>query len=66
LRRITSACLEQTLKFESEGGTQTYINRLNRKGVKYKIVDKQTGSDNFVTVKIIRDYSTYPVGDYLN
>lgn len=66
MKRIINACLEQTQKFESEDGYQIYIKGLERKHIKYKIVDKHTHSDNTVTVKIIRGYNDYPIGDYFN
>jgi hypothetical protein len=66
MKRIISACLEQTQKFETDGDYQTYIKGLERKRIKYKIVDKQVESDNTVIVKVKRDYSNYPVGDYLD
>lgn len=66
MKRILSACLEQTQRFETEGDYQTYIKGLERKSVKYKIMENQTGADNSITAKMIRDYNGYPVGDYLN
>jgi dsRNA-specific ribonuclease len=66
MKRVISACLEQTQKFETESDYQTYIKGLERKHIKYKIVDKQARSDSTVTVKIVRDYNDYPVGDYLD
>jgi hypothetical protein len=66
MKRIISACLEQTQKFETDADYQTYIKGLERKRIKYKIVDKQVESDNTVIVKVKRDYSNYPVGDYLD
>lgn len=66
MKRIISACLEQTQKFESEDSYQAHINSLERKRIKYKIIDKQTQPDNTIIVKLIRDYGEYFVGDYLN
>jgi hypothetical protein len=66
MKRIIGACLEQTQKFEPDGDYQTYIRGLERKSVKYKIVDKQAGSDNIGTVKIKRDYNNFPAGGYLD
>lgn len=64
MKRIISACLEQTQKFETEDDYQIFIKGLERKRVKYKIINKQIQSDNTVMVKIIRDYNHYPIGDY--
>ncbi len=65
MKRVISACQEQTHQFETEKDYQDYIVSLDRKRVKYKIVDKQTQSDNTVLVKMIKSYSNYPVADYL-
>ena len=66
MKRIISACIEQTNKFESEKDYETYIRGLNRKRVKYKIVDKKIQPDNSLIVKVIRDYSNYSIGDYVS
>lgn len=66
MKRVISACIEQTNKFESEKDYETYIRGLNRKHVKYKIVDKEIQSDKSLIVKVIRDYGNYPIGDYVS
>lgn len=66
MKRILSACVEQTQKFETEHDYQTYIRGLNRKSVMYKVVDKKTEDDGMISIKIIRAYNNYPVGNYLN
>lgn len=66
MKRVISACLEQTQKFETDRDFQTYLSDLDRNKVKYKIVDKQVGSDSTVTVKLIREYNDYSVGDYMD
>jgi hypothetical protein len=66
MKRIISACVEQTQKFETENDLERYINSLARKRVKHKIVDRKQDSDNTVMLKIIMRYSGFPVGDYLD
>ena len=66
MKRVISACLEQTQKFETESDYENFIKGLERKRVKYKIVDKLTGSDNTVIVKLKRDYGGFSVGNYLD
>lgn len=66
MKRILSACLEQTQRFESEGDYQTYLKGLERKKIQYKILDKVSQPGGFITVKLIRDYNNYPVGEYMN
>jgi hypothetical protein len=66
MKRVISACVEQTQKFETEKDLESYINSLERKRVKYKIVDRKQGSDNTVMLKVIMQYSSFPVGEYLD
>ncbi|MDR1510052.1 MAG: hypothetical protein LBS53_10470 [Synergistaceae bacterium] len=66
MKRIISACVEQTQKFETENDLERYINSLARKRIKYKIVDRKQDSDNTVMLKIIMQHSNFPVGDYLD
>lgn len=66
MKRIISACLEQTQRFQTERDYQTYISGLERKRVKYKVIDKQIQPDNTVSIKIKPNYNNYPVGDYLD
>jgi hypothetical protein len=65
VKRVVSACVEETQKFETEDEYQAYMSKLEHKKAKYKIFDKQTHSDNTVTVKMIRSHGAYPIGDYL-
>lgn len=68
MKRVISACLEQTIKFESEMDYSTFIRGLENKHlhpVRYKIVKKETQPDHSILVGIIRECG-YPVGDYLN
>ena len=66
MKRIISACLEQTQKFESPEEYQAYLTSLNRKHIKYKIVETQELPGHSVSVKLIRTYNDYPVGDYMD
>ncbi|MBU9727448.1 hypothetical protein [Diplocloster modestus] len=66
MKRIISACLEQTQKFESLEEFEAYQNSLDRKHIKYKIVDKQEQPGHSVSIKIIRSYNDYPVGNYMD
>ena len=43
-----------------------YKASLDRKGTKYKIVSEETQPDGSVMIKIIKQYNTCPVGDYLD
>lgn len=64
MKRILSACIEQTQRFESERDYQIFISGMERKRTKYKILEKDVQQD-IIVVKLLREYNNYPVGDYL-
>lgn len=66
LKRVVSTCLEQTNRFENESDYNLYLSGLERKKIKFKVVDVQTQPDNSVIVKIKKQYNDYDTGDYLN
>ena len=43
-----------------------YKDSLDRNRMKYKIVSEETQPDGSVMIKIIKQYNTSPVGDYLD
>ncbi|WP_418570610.1 hypothetical protein [Hominenteromicrobium sp.] len=43
-----------------------YKSGLERSHTKYKIVEKHKGTDGSIVIKIIKQYNSAPVGDYLN
>lgn len=66
MKRILSACLEQTQRFEVPENFEAYQRTLERRKVRYKILDKKAEPDGSLTVRLIRDYNHYPVGNYLS
>ena len=44
---------------------EKYKASLDKNRTKYKIVSEETQSDGSVMIKIIKQYNTSPVGDYL-
>ena len=71
MKRIQSACLEQLCKFENSKGDaeadfQTYINKLNRKGVRYKLISREHQPDGSVTAYIKLQYLSYDTGHFLD
>lgn len=64
MKRIVSACLQQTQRFESETDYQSYLRTLQRKHIKYRLLEKETGQDGSVSIRILREYNGYPIGDY--
>ena len=79
MKRVHSACLEQTIHFQlkDEGlGHEAalravaeevahYKQQLERKHIKHKIMEETTQPDGSVVVKIKRQYNNYDSGDYL-
>lgn len=64
MKRIMSACLEQTQCFEGENDCQTYLRMLQRKHIKYQLLDKQLNEKGGIVIHIKREYNGYPIGNY--
>lgn len=65
MKRIQSACLEQTLVFGSEEQLELYKRQLERRRVAYRLLDSEAQSDGTLCVRMRRRYVNYPTGDYL-
>lgn len=79
MKRVKAACICQTLHFilKDDLGhdyavklvreeVAKYKDSLNRNRTKYKIVSEETQSDGSIMIRIIKQYNTSPVGDYLD
>lgn len=79
MKRVKSACICQTLHFmlkEDLGHTyaakmvreevEKYKKSLDRNHTQYRIVEETVQEDDSIIIKIIKQYNTSPVGDYLN
>lgn len=65
MKRIITACLEQTIKFETEEEFEAFKGQLERKGVKFRIISAEPKSGGFIT-RIKKQYNQYDVGDYFD
>ncbi len=78
MKRIKAACICQTIHFmlkedaehqwaakQVQLEVENYKQGLERNRTQYKIVEETTQPDGSVIVKIIKQYNTAPVGDYL-
>ncbi len=65
MKRIESACLDQTLIFDSQEELELYERQLDRKRVPFQVLDSEQLSDGMLSVRMKRRYVHYPVGDYL-
>ena len=79
MKRVKAACICQTLHFMLKDDlghdyavklvkeeVEKYKASLDKNRTKYKIVSEDTQSDGSVMIKIIKQYNTSPVGDYLD
>lgn len=79
MKRIKYACIEQTLHFQLKEDishneavklvaeeVNQFKAQLERRRVKYKIVDEQTQNDGSILIKLKRQYNNYDCGDYLD
>lgn len=79
MKRIKSACICQTLHFLlkddiehdvavklNKAEVENYKKSLDRNRTQYKIIEESEQSDGSIVVKVIKQYNTSPVGDYLD
>lgn len=79
MKRVKAACICQTLHFMLKDDlghdyavrmvkdeVEKYKASLEKNRTKYKIVSEETQSDGSIMIKIIKQYNTSPVGDYLD
>ena len=79
MKRVKAACICQTLHFMLKDDlghdcavqlvkaeVKKYKDSLDRNRTKYKIVSEETQPDGSYMIKIIKQYNTSPVGDYLD
>ena len=79
MKQVKAACICQTLHFMLKDDlghdyamklvkedVVKYKASLDKNRTKYKIVSEETQPDGSVIIKIIKQYNTSPVGDYLN
>ena len=78
MKRVKAACICQTLHFMLKDDlghdyavklvkeeVEKYKASLDKSRTKYRIVSEETQSDGSLMIKIIKQYNTSPVGDYL-
>ena len=71
MRRIVSACLHQTMRFESVNDSdpmaefQMYQEKLRKSGVKFSVVETKNEENGSLIVKIERQHNSYSTDGYL-
>ena len=79
MKRVKAACICQTLHFMLkedvahdyavrlvQDEVAHYKKNLERNYTRYKIVEETEQPDGSILVKVIKQYNTSPVGDYLD
>lgn len=79
MKRIKSACLQQTVHFELKADiehreaaaavrqeVEHYKQTMDRRHIPYKVLSEETLPDESIVLKIVKQYNSYPCGDYLN
>lgn len=78
MKRVKAACICQTLHFllkedvahdlavkQAEQEVEQYKKNLERNHTQYKMVGQFAQPDGSIMVKVIKQYNSAPVGDYL-
>lgn len=65
MKRIITACLEQTIKFETEEEFEAFKEQMERKGIKFRIICTEVRDGGFIA-RIKKQYNQYDVGDYFD
>ncbi len=79
MKRVKAACICQTLHFmlkedvahdwavrQVEEEVEQYKRSLERNRTQYRIIDKAVQEDGSIIIKVIKQYNSSPVGEYLN
>ena len=66
MMRIQSACLEQTIFFETSQDYQVYKIRMEKRRIPYVVLSQQEQPGGGWLVKLKKRYTHYPTGEYLS
>lgn len=72
MKRITSACLEQTIRFDTYNDANPkedlnkFLELLDRKRIKYQVVDQTEEADGTVVLKLKKQYNAYKTVGYID
>lgn len=78
MKRIQSACLEQTIRFELSENLpreeaaaavkkelESYKAGMDRRRIRYRVIEESTEPDGSILLKIKKQYNSYRTGEYL-
>lgn len=72
MRRITSACLLQTIRFDAVNGSDPeqelamYCKKMDRNGTRYVIEEKNSEQDGSLIIKVKKQYNSYKADGYID
>lgn len=72
MKRITSACLEQTIRFDTyndanpKDDLKRFLELMDRKNTKYQLVEQLENSDGSIIIKIKKQYNAYKTDGYID
>ena len=79
MKHIQTACLHQIIHFQPKDNVpveiaqrlvreeeEEYRENLNRRGVPYRIWNREVLPDSSIRIQITRQLNAYPIGDFLN
>ncbi len=66
MKRIISACLEQTVRFETAEEFAAFSSAMDRKEIKYKILESADQPDGSVIAKLKKQYNHYATESYIS
>ena len=79
MKRVKAACICQHLHFllkedaerdyavkMVQAEVENYKNKLNKSGVKYRILSEEVQEDSSIKIEIKKQYNSSPVGNYLD
>lgn len=72
MKRITSACLEQTIRFDTyndadpQADLKKFLELLDRRRTKYQLVDQQRMEDGAIVIRLKKQYNAYKTDGYID
>lgn len=72
MKRITSACLEQTIRFDTyndadpHADLERFLKHLDQKRTKYQLMDRREESDGAVIIRLRKQYNAYKTDGYID
>ena len=72
VKRITSACLEQTIRFDTyndanpQEDLKRFLELMDRKNTKYQVVEQNRMDDGSIIIRLKKQYNAYRTDGYID